>query len=190
MSKDVVNLYIHTGGNLPGHHTEFAIVPELSVGLIVLVTGTYADTTTILKETGKRILPVLDKMHTEQVDKQYTGKWTNGDDVAEVSLVKGALTMKKLVVRGVDVLGQVQNGITDLQRKGEPVQMWATGVPGEFRLAIGRPELNKVKDVGCMPYWVSLDPGLYARGAPLDVVYWKRGVLTYPSAGVSFSRHN
>jgi len=92
-------------------------------------------------------------------------------------------------VRGVDVLGMVQNGMTNSQSKGEPVQLWATGVAGEFRLAIGRKELNKVKDVGCMPYWLSLDPGLYARGAPLDVVYWKRGVLTYPSAGVSFSRN-
>jgi hypothetical protein len=156
----------------------------------VLVTGTYADTTTILKEIGKRILPVIDKMHTEQVQKQYAGKWTNGDDVAEVTLVKGALTMKRLIVRGVDVLAQLQNGVTDIQTKGEPVQMWATGVTGEFRLALGRKELNKVKDVGCMPYWVSLDPNLYARGAPLDVVYWNRGILTYPSAGVSFSRND
>ncbi|KAF5325427.1 hypothetical protein D9619_009769 [Psilocybe cf. subviscida] len=176
-------------GNLPGHNSQFAIIPELSVGLIVLMTGTYGDTSTIIKEAGKRILPVLDKMHTEQVEKQYAGRWTNGDDIAVVTLVKGALTMKQLIVRGVDVLGLVQNrGDTTLPPKGEPVQMWATGVGGEFRLAIGSKALNKVKDIGCMPYWATLDPGLYARGAPLDVVYWKRGVLTYPSAGISFSR--
>jgi hypothetical protein len=56
------------------------------------------------------------------------------------------------------------------------------------RLAFGRQELNNVKNVGCMPYWMSLDPGVTSRGAPLDLLYWKSGALTYPSAGVSLTR--
>lgn len=104
---------------------------------------------------------------------------------------KGTLVLKKLFIRGIDVLALVQNhpfGSGVAQRGGEPVSLWTTGRPGEFRLALGRPELNKVRDVGCMPYWITIDPGLNSRGAPLDLLYWRNGVLTYPSSGVSFSR--
>jgi hypothetical protein len=156
------------------------------------LTGSYTDTRTIVNEVGKHFLPVLDKMHTEQVAKQYAGKWMHGkDDFAEVAVVNGALTIKSLLVEGVDMLALLQTQRTGGKvKKGEPVSLWATGVVGEFRLALGQPELNKVKGLGCEPYWVTLDLGLYARGAPLDLVYWKRGVLTYPSAGVSFRRDN
>ncbi|KAF5312179.1 hypothetical protein D9619_002968 [Psilocybe cf. subviscida] len=64
---------------------------QLSVGIIVLTTGSYADAWAIVNEIGRRFLPVLDKMHTEQVAKQYAGKWTYGDDnIAEVAIINGA----------------------------------------------------------------------------------------------------
>ncbi|KAF8973666.1 beta-lactamase/transpeptidase-like protein [Flammula alnicola] len=176
-------------GNLPGYRSEFALVPEYSVGIIVLVTGTYADTGTILKEAAKRVIPALEKLHQDELQRRYVGTWINGEDVAEVVLSKGALTLKKLVVRGVDVLKLVQTWGSDLaQSNGSPVALWSTGRIGEFRLAFGRPELNNVRDIGCWPYWITIDPGVNSRGSPVDLIYWKNGVLTYPSSGVSFSR--
>ncbi|KDR85444.1 hypothetical protein GALMADRAFT_234319 [Galerina marginata CBS 339.88] len=170
------------GGNLPGYHSEFALVPEYSVGIIVLVTGTYSDTTTILKEAAKRFLPTFEKLHEVELRRRYVGTWANGEDVAEVVVQdKGALYLKKLVVRGVDVL--------KLVKAPSPAALWSTGRVGEFRLAIGRPELNDVSNIGCWPYWISIDPGVNSRGAPVDLLYWKNGVLSYPSAGVNLARN-
>ena len=180
-----------SGGNLPGYHSEFALIPEHAVGIIVLVTGEYQDTATILKEAAKRIVAPIAKLHVEEIAKHYAGTWVNGDDVAEVEVKKGALVLKKLFIRGIDVLSLVQNspfGSGAAPRGGEPVSLWTTGRPGEFRLALGRPQLNKVRDIGCMPYWISIDPGLNSRGAPIDLLYWRNGVLSYPSSGVNFSR--
>ncbi|KIM47767.1 hypothetical protein M413DRAFT_6978 [Hebeloma cylindrosporum] len=177
------------GGNIPGYHSEFAIFPEYSMGIIVLMTGTYADTRMILEEAAKIFLPTFEKLFQVELQRRYVGTWVNGDDVAEVSLNRGNLFLKKLFIRGMDVLKLVQtaeNGLT--HRVGVPVALWSTGRVGEFRLAFGRQELNNVKDVGCMPYWVSLDPGIMSRGAPLDLLYWKSGTLTYPSAGVNLAR--
>ncbi|KAF9567042.1 beta-lactamase/transpeptidase-like protein [Agrocybe pediades] len=192
-------------GNLPGYHSEFAIVPELSVGFILLSTGYQVDTTRILSEIGKHFVSAFDKVHEAEVRKKFVGKWESGEDVAEVEMDKGILYLKKMVVRNVDVLLSVQRYLGDVaavksvgsdnkemrvNKRDGPyrVMLWPTGRQGEFRLAFGRPALNSQKDLGCFPYWVSIDPPVLSRGAPYDLVYWKSGVLQYPSAGVSFSR--
>ena len=122
------------GGNLPGYHSVFAIVPEYSVGVVILVTGTYADTDTLLKEVGKRLLPTLEKLHQVELRRRYVGTWTNGNDIAEIDLKKGVLYLKKLNVGGVDVLKAVEDLDYGLvERSGSPVALWATGRVGEFR---------------------------------------------------------
>ncbi|KAF8895826.1 beta-lactamase/transpeptidase-like protein [Gymnopilus junonius] len=177
------------GGNLPGYHSVFAIVPEYSVGIIILVTGTYSDTDTLLKEVGQRLLPALEKLHQVELRRRYVGTWTNGNDVAEIGLVRGVLYLKKLIIGKVDVLKAVEDMNYGLvEKNGSPVALWATGRVGEFRLAFGRPALNKLPDIACFPYWLSIDNGLNSRGAPIDLLFWKNGVLTYPSGGVSFAR--
>ncbi|CAA7265926.1 unnamed protein product [Cyclocybe aegerita] len=100
------------------------------------------------------------------------------------------LLLKKLVIKDIDVLKFVQNQDAGLVNwpGPTPVALWSTGRVGEFRLAFGRPKLNKSPNVGCMPYWATIDPGLNSNGAPIDLLFWNRGVLTYPSAGVSFAR--
>ncbi|KAF9480070.1 beta-lactamase/transpeptidase-like protein [Pholiota conissans] len=184
------------GGNLPGYHSEFVVIPEYSIGIILLVTGEYSDTRTILKEVSKRFIPTLRKLHYAEIERRYAGTWVNGEDIAEVELKKGALMLKKLYINGVDVLKSIHDTLSAQtahrnvqQMESTPsVALWSTGRAGEFRLAFGRPNLNKVKDVGCFPYWASFDIALHSRGAPIDLVYWRRGVFTYPSAGVSLDR--
>ncbi|KAF8807818.1 beta-lactamase/transpeptidase-like protein [Phlegmacium glaucopus] len=176
------------GGNLPGYHSIFALIPGSSYGIIVLLTGTFVDTSAIASETAKHFQPVFAKALETQLTRKYVGTWINGADIAEVKLVDGHLYLSKLVIRGVDVLQYVQNQ-NSLVKKAVPVALWTTGRVGEFRLAFGRHSLNDIPEIGCEPYWISIDFGLSARGAPLDLLYWKNGVLHYPSAGVRFARH-
>lgn len=56
------------------------------------------------------------------------------------------------------------------------------------RLAFGRKSLNNDPSAGCMPYWVSIDNGLFSRGAPIDLVYWEGDEFVYPSGGVRLAR--
>jgi hypothetical protein len=114
------------------------------------------------------------------------GKWRRhrGDRNQE-----GVLRVKKLDVSRVDVLKFVYDALDaeygtatheTEQQIGSvpPVALWSTGQVGEFRLAFGRPYLNNVRDIGYFPYWASFDISLHSRGAPIDLLYWKNGVLT------------
>ncbi|KXN88763.1 Beta-lactamase-like protein 4 [Leucoagaricus sp. SymC.cos] len=123
----------------------------------------------------------------------YGGRWVNvgqdqeGTTSAEVKIINGGLYMTELVVRGYDVLKIVEEAEISLE-KPYPIALWNTGRSGEFRLAFGRKTLNDDPLAGCMPYWVSIDNGLFSRGAPIDVVFWDDGELVYPSAGVRLKR--
>lgn len=122
------------GGSLPGYHSEFAIFPEYSVGIVMLITGTNTDTGTILAEAAKHLLPTLEKLFQVELKRRYVGTWINGDDVAEVSLNRGNLILKKLFIRGLDVLKLAQTADAGLtQKAGVPVALWSTGRVGEFR---------------------------------------------------------
>ena len=124
------------GGNIPGCHSKFAIFPEYSVGIIILTTGTYSDMSTILEEAAKQFLPTFEKLFHVELQRRYVGTWVNGDDVAEVSLNRGNLFLKKLFIRGLDVLKLVQTADSEAgltQRAGVPVALWSTGRVGEFR---------------------------------------------------------
>lgn len=182
------------GGDLPGYHSEFALIPEYSYGIIVLLTGNH-QTTPILTEVTKRLHPVLNRLYQMELERRYVGTWVSGDGkgVAEIMLDKGKNTLfvKKLFVLGEDALKSVhEQGLIGGVRGPGPAQvaLWTTGRVGEFRLAFGVPSLNKVPGIGCFPYWVTIDPGLNSRGAPIDLLYWDRGYLVYPSAGVRFTR--
>jgi hypothetical protein len=99
----------------------------------MLITGTYTDTSTILEEAAKRFLPTFEKLFQVELQRRYVGTWVNGNDVAEISLNRGNLFLKKLVIRGLDVLKLVQTADTGMQRTGVPVVLWSTGRVGEFR---------------------------------------------------------
>ena len=172
----------------------FALIPEYSYGIIVLLTGNHG-TSDILTEVTKRLHPTLNKLYQVDLERRYTGVWNgdNGESVAEITLDKGKNTLfvKKLIVQGVDALKSVQNigaGGAAFPGWQPQVALWSTGRVGEFRLAYGIPKLNKIPGIGCLPFWVTIDPGLNSHGAPVDLLYWDRGVLVYPSAGVTFDR--
>ncbi|KAF8216007.1 beta-lactamase/transpeptidase-like protein [Mycena galopus ATCC 62051] len=147
------------GGNLPGYHSQFGIIPQWSYGVIVL-------------EAISQFQPAFENLLLMQTLHAYGGVWVGDDSVAVVVIEDGALYLQDL---------RKSSGGS----KG--VALWSTGRPHEFRLAIGRPELNDNPDAGCEPYWISIDLPM-ARGAPLDLLLWDGSELIYPSAGVRLRR--
>ena len=104
------------------------------MGIIILTTGTYSDMSTILEEAAKHFLPTFEKLFHVELQRRYVGTWVNGNDVAEVSLNRGNLFLKKLFIRGLDVLKLIQTADEDFsQRAGVPIALWSTGRVGEFR---------------------------------------------------------
>ncbi|KAJ7110012.1 beta-lactamase/transpeptidase-like protein [Mycena epipterygia] len=172
------------GGNLPGYHSQFVLNPQWSYGVIVLVTGNYSDTVTLAQEAISRFQPAFENLLLLEVLYAYGGVWVGDDSVAVVTIEDGALYLQALLIGDMDVLSLLQR----IPSGGpKPVALWSTGRPHEFRLAIGRPELNGNPDAGCEPYWISIDPP-FSRGAPLDLLYWDGSELVYPSAGVRLRR--
>ncbi len=113
------------GGNLPGYHSQFSINPQYSYGVIVLVTGSYADTVTLALEATALFQPVFEQLQAEMAAKSYAGVWKGDDSVAIIDIVGGVLYLQLLVVEGVDVLSLVSTG--------KPVALWSTGRSDEFR---------------------------------------------------------
>ncbi|KAJ7040411.1 hypothetical protein C8F04DRAFT_255722 [Mycena alexandri] len=172
------------GGNLPGYHSQFVLNPQWSYGVIVLVTGNYTDTATLASEAISRFQPAFENLLLMQVLYAYAGVWIGDDSVAVVTIENEALYLQTLIIGDQDVLSLLQRNPSGESRA---VALWSTGRPHEFRLGIGRSELNDVPDAGCEPYWITLDYP-HARGAPLDLIMWDGSELVYPSAGVRLRR--
>jgi len=172
------------GGNLQGYHSQFSLNVQWSYGVIVLLSGNYTDTATLAREAINRFQPAFENLLLSQVLQTYSGVWVGDDSMAFVTIQDQGLFLDALVVRGEDVLSILQR-IPSGESKG--MALWSTGRPHEFRLAIGRHELNDNPDAGCEPYWISLDYPM-ARGAPLDLLLWDGSELVYPSGGVRLRR--
>lgn len=123
----------YKGGNLNGYHSLFAINPQLSYGVIALLTGTAENSAMWVEEAVSRFNPVFENIQKRQILRVYGGVWGNGDDRATVELLNGALYITQLIIRGTDVLRQIQNPDPNVGEKGKPVALWTTGRTGEFR---------------------------------------------------------
>ncbi|KAK7064062.1 beta-lactamase domain-containing protein [Favolaschia claudopus] len=169
------------GGNLPGYHSQFGLNMDMSYGVIVLLTGNYTDTAHLAREAINRFHPAFEKLLLNQAFQNYAGIWTgNNNSLAIVTIQDRALYLTSLTVGDSDVLSILQG---KPQGTSLGMALWSTGRPHEFRLAIGRSELNDDPEAGCEPYWISLDYPM-ARGAPLDLLFWDGSELVYPSAEV------
>ncbi|KAJ7897048.1 hypothetical protein B0H14DRAFT_2676747 [Mycena olivaceomarginata] len=125
-------------GNLPGTTAKFSINVQWSYGVIVLVSGNYKTPLTLALEATFS-LPTCFR------------KPLGAAGIKNVTAAYHALYLQALVVRD-----------QDRRPSGEStgIALWSTGRPHEFRLAIGRPELNDNPDAGTNPM---------ARGAPLEL---------------------
>ncbi|KAJ7225275.1 beta-lactamase/transpeptidase-like protein [Mycena pura] len=174
------------GGNLSGYHSQFVLNPQWSYGVIVLVAGNYTDTVALAREAISRFQPAFESLLLMQVLSTYCGIWIGDDSVAVVTVEHEALYLETLIIGDMDVLSLLQRNPLG---ESSSVALWSTGRPHEFRLALGRAELNGNLDAGCEPYWISIDYPT-ARGAPLDLLLWDGDELVYPSAGVRLGRYS
>lgn len=133
-----VRLYMK-GGNIPGYHSEFVLVPELQYGIIVLVTGTYTNTAKFVHEAVALFQPAIQALLEQRVNDAYSGRWVGvyeegqeGPTTAEVKILNGGLYVTELLVRGYDILKIVEDAGAIFQ-KPYPIALWGTGRPGEFR---------------------------------------------------------
>jgi len=183
------------GGNLVSHHSQFSVNPASSYGVIVLVAGQYANTAQLAHEAIKRFQSVFDHLQERAARDAFEGLWVSGEDEEDQAVISthdGALWVRKLVVKGTNILAIVQDKTPD---RVEPMALWSTGTKrvGEFRIGFGRPALNGQPLAGCEPYWVSIDTA-HANGAPIDLLYFEqdeqagRQVLKVPSVGVTLRR--
>ena len=98
------------GGSLPGYWSDSGLVPDLSLGIVVLRSGTNSDTINVLLDIFSIIRqPFVDTQRA--LLRQYVGTWVNGMDVVEVAVYPDSegsapkvLVVKGLEVDGVDVL--------------------------------------------------------------------------------------
>ena len=186
------------GGNLPGYHSQFVLNPQFSYGIIVLVTGEYADTVTLANHAVSIFQPVFESLLKDMVVNHYSGLWRGDSSTAAISVSKErVLYLDLLIVEDIDILDFVGNG--------KPAALWSTGRAGEFRYGIqympmqkltalaacrigfGRIELNDTPNAGCEPYWITIDP-FRGKGAPVDLVYFINGEFVYPSAHARMKR--
>jgi len=120
-----------------------AMVPNLSLGIVVLRTGASFDNANIVLD----ILAIFQQFLLERqrvLLREYTGTWVHGEDVAEIQILPQfpeVLVMTKLVVDGVDVLAlgaDLTNAPSpSIPEKQHQVALWYTGHVGEFRYVDG-----------------------------------------------------
>lgn len=111
------------------------MIPELSYGVVALMTGNYTDTSAIVAEAVSRFQPAFQSLQIMQVAYAYGGVWHNNDSVAVITIEDGSLVLQTFVIKGVDVLALVSEGKA---RSG--AALWSTGRLGEFRQAYKHPK--------------------------------------------------
>jgi hypothetical protein len=174
-------------GEFNGHYSAFALNPTSSFGVIVLMTGSYRDTESIVIEAFEQFLPGFEILQTQAAIDTYSGTWRSedGKNEAVISVVDGSMWLDKYTLDGNDLLAILRDD------KPEKIALAPTGRKREFRLAKGYRPVTGWKHYGCMSYWVIGSPG-HSRGAPVDMIYFAQhpGGLTLeiPSAETSLKR--
>ena len=116
-------------GEFNGHYSAFAFNPVSSFGVIVLMTGSYRDSESIVIEAFKHFQPVFDNMQTQIAVKTYAGTWKSDDGKSEavISVVDGSMWLDKYSLNGNDVLAILRDD------KPEKMALASTGREREFR---------------------------------------------------------
>lgn len=116
-------------GEFDGHYSAFALNPASSFGVIVLMTGSYRDTESIVIEAFKHFQPVFDTLQMQAAEKAYVGTWRSKDGTSEmvINLVEGSLWVDKYSLQGHDVLATLRDD------KPERMALASTGREHEFR---------------------------------------------------------
>lgn len=179
-------------GDLGAYHNLFSLNPKYGYAVIALTAGN-ANPEVFVQEAFRVLQPEFHNAQEESAKAAYVGKWEveGSKDVAEVQIIDKQLFLSNLNVGGVDVLKLLNERRARIKSSDAParaVPLWSTGRLDEFRLSFGRESLDTSALQSCLIYWATVDFGVYANNAPIDLVYWEDGELVYPSAGARFKR--
>lgn len=149
--------------------------------------GRFSDSSWFTKRAIDLFQPVFEHKLEETTQNLYGGKWVgnaaDGENLVTLVVSNGSLWVTKCIINGDDLL--------DLYTGGTPLTLWSTGRLHEFRVAVGRAELNSDSSIGCFSYWATFD-GFNSHGAPIDLIYFSaqsHGLsLHFPSANVTLLR--
>nr|AAZ14924.1 beta-lactamase class C binding protein-like protein [Coprinellus disseminatus] len=190
-SPGLVPIYSKSG-DLGPYHNLMSFNQEYGYSIIVLTTGT-SNPEEFVQEAFRGLQPALHAAQEDRVKSAYVGKWriAGSKDIAEVKLIDKQLFLTQLTIGGVNVLNllnQRRARLPSSNMSTRPVPLWSTGRLDEFRLALGRESLDTHALSACLFYWATLDFGVFANGASIDILYWEDDQLVYPSSGARFTR--
>jgi hypothetical protein len=116
-------------GEFNGHYSAFALNPTSSFGVIVLMTGSYRDTESIVIEAFEQFLPGFEILQTQAAIDTYSGTWRSedGKNEAVISVVDGSMWLDKYTLDGNDLLAILRDD------KPEKIALAPTGREREFR---------------------------------------------------------
>ncbi|KAI0738330.1 beta-lactamase/transpeptidase-like protein [Daedaleopsis nitida] len=157
-------------GEMVGYHTALAIHPGTGYGVVVLMTGHYADSAKIAYDAFDVFQPAIDKALAGLATQLYVGEWRDVDKAAKeessarVVIDKGTLYVERLTLSGVDAL----------KNFGAPgrLALRSSERRDEFRLDTGIPGYNGVKHMGCYPYWNGQDLWGVRNNAAVNALYF------------------
>ena len=119
-------------GEFNGHYSAFAFNPASSFGVIVLMTGLYRDSESIVIDAFKHFQPVFENLQRQAARTTYAGTWKSADGKCEavISVVDGSMWLEKYWLNGNDVLAILRDD------KPEKMALASTGREREFRCVL------------------------------------------------------
>ena len=127
----------------------FSFNPQSGYGIIVLQTGTYADSAHFVTSAQQIFQPFFDRLLEEQVKNHYAGYWKSedGKSVAVIRVAGGSLWLVRLELDGVDIRKLLRDSMEAQMKKGklwgmsiyvppegfDSLPLWSTERKGEFR---------------------------------------------------------
>ncbi|KZV67848.1 beta-lactamase/transpeptidase-like protein [Peniophora sp. CONT] len=175
-------------GSVASFNTVLSIHPGSGYGVSLLMSGRYSEAAKLAYEVFGIMQPAMDAALAEAAAQLYAGDWTSSDNGSSAHVVvnKGTLFVEVLILEGVDALRTLG------AKTGERFALRYAGRYDEFRIDMGRPEINGQKHMGCMSHWAGIDELPMLNGATVNTLYFSgEGVdrrLHIPSLKIVMSR--
>jgi hypothetical protein len=118
-------------GNLRFYHSQVTINPDLGFGAIVLMAGSFSDSSWFTKRVIDLFQPLFERVLEKTARQEYQGIWSSegekGQNKVRLAVAGGSLWVTECVVNGDDLL--------ELYTGGNALSLWSTGRLHEFRSA-------------------------------------------------------
>ncbi|VDC00261.1 unnamed protein product [Peniophora sp. CBMAI 1063] len=177
-------------GSVAGFNTALAIHPGSGYGVSLLMSGRYSDAAKLAYEAFAVMQPAIDHVVADAARELYAGTWRSDGEASSAHVVvdKGTLFLEAITLDGVDALRTLG------AKAGGRFPLRYAGRYDEFRIDMGRPEINGQRYMGCMSHWAGIDELPMLNGAAINAIYFsgsrKDRQLHIPSLGIAMTRRH